>query len=92
MKVDTLVAASVATPTSKAFGLLSDIDSSNLVVVQVVLSSTGSVQMQGSLDGVNYASLGSAITTSSIVTVTKTPWIRAVVGSNAGTCSVFIAG
>lgn len=86
----TLVAASATTPTSKVIHL-DNAGGDESVVIQAVLSSTGTVVVEGSLDGTNWAQLGSNITTSSIVAVTRTPYLRVRVTANAGTISVLVA-
>lgn len=89
MKTVTLINASAsASLTSPSIGILDDRNSSNLTVWQVIVSATGSVNLQGSLDGTNWVTLGSAVTTSSIVTTTKCPYHRAVITANTGTITV----
>lgn len=80
-----------ASLTSNTVGVFDDRNSSNLMVWQVILSATGSVNIQGSLDGTNWVTLGSAVTASSIVTTTKCPYHRAVITANTGNITVLIA-
>lgn len=59
--------------------------------VQVQFASTGSVQLQGSIDGVNYHNVGSAIAASGLTTgIQYYPWMRANVTANAGGVAVHI--
>lgn len=57
--------------------------------VQVDFSGTGSVQLRGSINGVTFYDVGSAIVASGLVTgVQLYPYMRANITANSGTCFV----
>jgi hypothetical protein len=59
--------------------------------IQITMSSTGTVQLQGSIDGVTFYNVGAAITTSGLTAnVQLYPFMRANITANAGTISVFV--
>jgi hypothetical protein len=91
MQVETLLNASASTTASKSLAGLDNTGGEESLVWQCVLSSTGTVNIEGSLDGTNWASLVTAPTTSSIVTTARAPFVRARISANAGTITVMVA-
>lgn len=92
MQVSTIINGSASTSlTSGVIGNLNQANSPNTVDWQVTLSATGSVTLQGSLDGTNFYAIGSAVTTSSVLQTPRYPFMRAAITANTGTITVLIA-
>ena len=78
----TLLNAVTATGASKAV----QIDSGNPAFLQVNGITSATVALQGSVDGTNYYTLGSALTADGLVTVANAPkYLRA-------NCTVYVSG
>ena len=78
----TLLNAVVATGESKAV----QVDSGQPAFLQVSGITSATVVLQGSLDGTNWSTLGTALTADGLVTVTNAPkYLRA-------NCTVFVTG
>ena len=78
----TLLSAVVATGESKAV----QVDTGQPALLQVSGITSATVVLQGSLDGTNWSTLGTALTANGIVTVQNAPtYLRA-------NCTVFVTG
>jgi len=78
----TLLSAVVATGESKAV----QVDTGQPAFLQVSGITSATVVLQGSLDGTNWSTLGTALTANGIVTVQNAPtYLRA-------NCTVFVTG
>jgi hypothetical protein len=78
----TLLSAVVATGASKAV----QIDAGTPAFLQVSGITSATVALQGSLDGTNWATIGTALTADGIVTVANAPkYLRA-------NCTVYVTG
>lgn len=78
----TLLSAVVATGASKAV----QIDAGTPAFLQVSGITSATVALQGSLDGTNWSTLGTALTADGIVTVANAPkYLRA-------NCTVYVTG
>lgn len=88
----TLVNASTAASgTSSVAGILEFDNLPDVVCWQIDVSAgTPSIQIQGSVNGVNYYSVGSAITTASITQTVKYPYMRCTWTTNTGTLIVTV--
>jgi hypothetical protein len=98
MKTVTLLNATAGTTPNTAYGILDVNDTSTFVIWQLILSSTGSINLEGSTDGTNWALLplptgaaSTAATTSGLYVTFKAPYVRANPTANGGTITAKIA-
>lgn len=92
MQVETLFAADVAaTKTSKTVGALDNSGGEESLVWQLTISATGTVAIEGSLDGTTWNTLVTNKTVSEIFTTMRPQYVRARITANTGTTTVSVA-